>query len=597
MSILAGGEDIDVVDPYANRIEAPSPKHMGRRTKTLDFVPSNLTNFDDSIHHSITQRRMNQFEHNPSLLFQDPNSHDDHLYDQFLIIGLPPQSDPEESEPSPKILFMYPSSPAIFESNEYEQLPLFCFPNGFQKYDRFKKIIYQFVFKLKESKGSTIYGICIQMSVNRLSHKLFFADEVSREYPFCFCFLTRNPVLAPNMMYLSFLTLWMTHQTEPIRHKQFAKCFNVSSSDMLVRLPNLVNTAGCLKNPNFKVPIPFMAELAFYRSLQINNTDIQRIRLSNNLNVFLPETNGSLNNIFYPSLSVLFSNLSLRHIIKLYSLIILEAHIVFMSRDVHVLTLSVLSAVELAAPFELNAMVMPVLPKDSSYLQLLDSPCPYIIGLVKDDVGYRIPAGVTVVDLDHDTINDPDKNPDFPFVSKFEHKLAEILKENEPSVLVPPKVLYKGVFKKTDPYINPKYVDFIKHTENFTVPRFYIDLRPPKYVFTEKVVTELVKAFETVLSPLAESLVWACLVTDTTDVNNPITVFNRDLFLASCEPHTVKFFDNFLNTTVFQRFCDQKIDEKEATVANTVKHHSKRKRRGEALPDFILGEMYYGESH
>ena len=91
--------------------------------------------------------------------------------------------------------------------------------------------------------------------------------------------------------------------------------------------------------------------------------------------------------------------------IKVFSLILLEAHVLFVSSDLMRLTLSLLSAVELTSPFKLQCPIMPVIPKQSNYITLFESPTPYVAGFIVTE-GCDIPGDVAIVNLDKDTIID-----------------------------------------------------------------------------------------------------------------------------------------------------------------------------------------------
>ena len=76
----------------------------------------------------------------------------------------------------------------------------------------------------------------------------------------------------------------------------------------------------------------------------------------------------------------------MRNIVELYTNLLLEVQTVFVSSNLHALTLSILAIVTLLEPFAPNGTVMPVLPRDPQFSTFLESPVPYIVGkLIKPD--------------------------------------------------------------------------------------------------------------------------------------------------------------------------------------------------------------------
>jgi hypothetical protein len=70
-----------------------------------------------------------------------------------------------------------------------------------------------------------------------------------------------------------------------------------------------------------------------------------------------------------------------------------------------------------------------------------------------------------------------------------------------------------------------------------------------------------VTAFSETLS-LLETHTSQFFVTDRTDEQHPVTVFNKELFFASLSPQMSPFYFAFSQTTMFQEFIDKKMDEK-----------------------------------
>ncbi|OHT03919.1 hypothetical protein TRFO_28696 [Tritrichomonas foetus] len=486
-------------------------------------------------------------------------------------------------EATPKILMIYPSAPPLLKSQEYDQVVKFCFPNGFKKATPSpSNIISQFVFRLTaSSKGTAVYGVCTHFNCLKLP-QMFFIDNNSKKYLFCFCFLTTNPMLAPHFQYLSFLVLWISQDVRYIPHPDPSISFDTPTEEETELLPGLVWAAGAQRMPSLRIPRAFLTELNFYHRITTTSMSKQDFAIANNLRLVLPATDLPDHYILYSGLSYLFSSLSIKNIIKAYSLMLHEAHILFISSDLMKLTLSVLSAVQLLLPFTPNGTVMPVIPRDSNFMTLLESPVPFIAGLVVDGE-CSIPEGIAIIDLDKDTIIDKDNMPNIPHDNELASKIKGIMDENSSSINVPVKYTKIGILKK-EQQLNQDYINFIRNISDFACPKVVININPPKYVLTEHVIDKIVSLFQRQIAPTVESLMWPCFVSETTDINNPVTVFNKDLFMDSVEPCAKKFYSLFTTTTIFQQFCDRKTDEKDALLLSyssklQMEHQSQRRKK------------------
>jgi hypothetical protein len=67
--------------------------------------------------------------------------------------------------------------------------------------------------------------------------------------------------------------------------------------------------------------------------------------------------------------------------------------------------------------------------------------------------------------------------------------------------------------------------------------------------------------FRTRLERELEVLMRPCFITDTTDIEHPVAVFNQELFLMSIDEGQRLFYRGFLGTTSFQEFADSKLEE------------------------------------
>lgn len=572
-----GEQDIEI-EPYDYKVKL-------RRQSSLDQY--NSDNYDHSIHRSINQKRLSMsFFSCP--IYKPQSIEGKSTFNHFLIIGCPPQNDFanfkdfDQSSPTPEILFIYPSAPLIFSSQEFSTLTHFCFPKGLKKVNDTKNkrvFISQFAFRLTASAcGDTVFGVCTHINVAPFE-RIFFADERSKQYVFCFCFLTTNPMFSSIFQYSTFLALWITFNFKYVPHPGAYDKFTPPTLEMTkVFLPGLEFAAGSQRSKSIRIPRSFLQELTWFRTLQPNLQEPQHLTLSSKLHIVVPKLLPYQNYILYPCLDSLFSFLSCDNIVTLFTNLLLEVQTVFVSSNIHSLSLSIIAAVTLLTPFSHNGTIMPIVPSEPQFSALLDSPVPYVCGkLIDRDEEFIAPTHVFVVDLDHDQVYEQDKIPELPRSKELKQKLKDIIKEHETQISVPPQVIKQGVLKKQTK-INDKYIEFVKTIGDYVCPRAIINLRYQRYVFTVEVANKIINCFMNAIAPTVESLIKLCFVTETTDISNPVTIFNKDLFLLSVPENDRPFFTAFVNTTMFQDFTDTEADVKSQQIANEIKIQRPKKK-------------------
>jgi hypothetical protein len=225
----------------------------------------------------------------------------------------------------------------------------------------------------------------------------------------------------------------------------------------------------------------------------------------------------------------------------------------------------------LERPFKYRGIFLPVLPFTEEFLPILDSPAPFVCGIVKTGQLPPIPEHLVVVELDHDEINDPDHTPLLPDGERLIQKLQGILDLNRREIELPPKVLRDGATAGP----NPDFLPFVKSRRTaFINPMAHI-IPAMKYIFGQEVVDQIRVLFRVQIEPGLELLLRPCLITDTTDPDRPVTVFNKDLFLESVSPVNRPFYSAFMLTTMFHVYCDGLMDETARQAGSTSKNLSK----------------------
>jgi hypothetical protein len=256
-------------------------------------------------------------------------------------------------------------------------------------------------------------------------------------------------------------------------------------------------------------------------------------------------------------LDILFSSLSIDHLMTVLSVFLLEKHMVLISEDIHRLTLSVLCLQELIRPLTWQGTFVPVLPDRDDYLGMLESPVPYVIGLIKTGTQPPVPDYATVVDLDLDQVIEADRTPLFRQCPMIASRLRSSFDRHVTAQL--PPMMTRSHRGSIVP--NPKYASAVKQLRGqFTSWHSYTSCER-KFIFTEKHADEIANIVRSGIAPFVEKAVRPFFVTDTTD-DLPVTVFNQELFLQNLSGNDLRFYQAFCETQMFHGHLEKMMDER-----------------------------------
>ena len=490
------------------------------------------------------------------------------MFDQFYIFGAPPDSNfPLRIT----LLTTYPSTTnSNLQSDEViEQLKLLCFPSGFNKLKRDKNVepkvlLNEFLFYLSGSNLDKTFGICVQFCVTERK-SAFFATRYSRHYPFCLCFLSKAPYLSSHFQFASYLALVLCGKQVPIRsvfqERRLPlpiKGFCHESLTLDKNFPAVAVFKG------FSMPKIIFEYLTYFHSLKENENDISSsivpIQLSSEISLCIPFHLSRTQCLAYPTFQMLFSALSPSNIVKIYTAMLLERKILFISNDLQLASFSVIAAISLISPFITQATVFPMIPNTQNFQEILQSPFPYIAGSTKPHENAEV-----IVNLDTGTIHLDSPLPNLPRCNELVNKLETILKSGEKSILVPPQEL-RSFFGYTSP--NPDYPRFMESANVYVFPSIFNMYSQVKYIFTPFVVEDILSLFNGILAPRLTDLLRSCFVTDTTDESSPITIMNKELLMCLVPPNEVAFYNSFISTQIFTDFCERKTDEYSESLLN-----------------------------
>ena len=488
---------------------------------------------------------------NLSDLSDDSSSHlSDLIADQFLIYG----PDPKGKKLEPCLLSCFPGNSLCISSNELSQIQDFCFPQGFEPFlqlsPRGPIISNEFVFILN-STSSLIYGCVVQITSNRETPP-FFVGPSCHNFPFALCILTRCPYLSTHFHFLTYAALALSGQISSIQHQQSKRTLFLSNSlpihPELSKFGLIENSLSFAVLPGLRPPQFFLEDLHFYFSLPthlIDQSDTlisNPIKLSSNINLIIPYDTYDSQTLAYCSMHTLFSCLTIPTIVKVFNALLLEYRVVFKSNNLHFLTLSVIAAISLLGKIGPLVQVTPLIPNQGDYHMLLQAPTPYIVGSLSDDGSADV-----IVNLTNNKIIKKNKIPKLPNEKALIHALNTIISDSKSKIKVPSKK-------------SSSYQEFMKNLSPLLFPQIFLSLIDVKYILPSAVIDSILNLFEQHITPFLQQKMSECFVTDTTDDVNPITVFNKDLFLTQIPSKEHEFYDVFINTQIFNDFCNSLTD-------------------------------------
>lgn len=482
------------------------------------------------------------------------------MFEQFFIVGAPPEF---ESNPHASILVSYPTQAKNSrQTEEVDLITSFCFPNGLtplseKSKDSKKTILNEYLFCLAQG-SSQIFGVCVLFKASAQS---FFVSDKSISYPFCLCFLTSIPFLTSHFQFLSYLALLLSFKVEPVQH--------YSTTDVVPSAIEAHMPPGLVKDENH----PSLAvlsglsgtneivdELDFYHSLPTTATSAQLksgetypiIKLTEKLSLALPLHFTVEENMAHTTFHALFSKFTIDEIIKLYTAMLCEVHIVFVSKNVHLLTMCIMGIVSLLKPFSPTAtIVLPVLPDENRFIDFLDSPCPYIIGVTARYNDYEL-----VVNLDTGEVYKESRIPHLPQYRKLRSDLQAVFNRHMSKITIPQRTVQNVQGEKVT---NPEFIEFFSNADPYIFPTTYIMNTKSRFYFTPEICNEILNCFRHHFPKILEEQLVECFVTDVTDRSNPVTVINKDVLLMLVPLKEKPFYQRFLQTQISEVFCDDQV--------------------------------------
>jgi hypothetical protein len=436
-----------------------------------------------------------------------------------MLIGIPPGKSPDGH---PEILVAYP--PVTVDGLESSKVIELAMPTGGQrKYLRSmgkNPIQDHFVFTMNK----TDYGVCVHVEVKA---PCFFAPNPTRKSFFAFCFLTQQFVFSAHFLFLAYLILSSLNLTAVCTFTPSRRSFDFAkkSFDFLLVDNDVAHNAW------ITVPDCFSDALKFFETCSAVSPPLF---LGPDLEIYFPSTTNP-DAVLYYVLDTLFSLLSVEDIVRLVSAIVRDAQVLVIGDSLKEVTHVVLALQALIKPFTFCGPVIPILPAVPTFLSLLASPTPFLIGVAPTPELRNIAFldSSIFVHLDRHVISSP-LGPSYPHFHSVVDQVDRILAKEKSHA--PHPFGYPLIFRRE-----------WKH----------------KFCFSASTTDLIDAAIREPLSQIFTDFVYCFFVTDMSagEDGSGVTVFNSELFLAQCPTEDRPFFTQLLESQNFEMYIERRITE------------------------------------
>jgi hypothetical protein len=322
-----------------------------------------------------------------------------------------------------------------------------------------------------------------------------------------------------------------------------------------------------LLKPGIVIPPFFQNALKFYHSLRGTPPPLL---LGPELEIYFPVV-VDYRTILYCVLDTVFSLLSIDDILTVLSAALLDGQILVIGQSLQEVSHCVLAFQALLKPFDFCGQVIPILPSYPSFLQLLDSPTPFIIGVPPspDLAQLTFMESAVFVQLDKRIVSGGSLAR-FPGQDRVKSALGKLPKKQKSETPHP-----------------------------FGFPRIFRKYEYQKLYFSPATADLVVAAIREPLSQLGSDFVFCFFVTQLRpDGSKGVTAFNAELFLAQLPEEDVPFFKALAETQNFELYMSDRIAEylklkgeegEIGTVAASEAAGEAPRKRTKSLESMILG--------
>lgn len=265
------------------------------------------------------------------------------LFEHFLVIQLESAG---EKELIPVIKYVY-TSPNNLNSGPENNITQFVYPDLTDIKLTNSSVDENYIFVLTQSSGKYSYGYC----------RRFLATGVEPRYPLVLCLVSRFYFVSMFEPLLEVLQVrWQMKPQAVFPLLQSLLCSNIPIQGEIMRIKqiNYNNMNYYSNNQSFSSNSSNIEPLLFQRNDDLYNSPV--------------------------SFQTLFKCLSLDNILLLFSALLCEQKLIFVSNSLTTLSNSIHAAIQLLKPLEWHHIFIPILP--NSLYTALCAPMPYTVGLI-----------------------------------------------------------------------------------------------------------------------------------------------------------------------------------------------------------------------
>jgi len=416
--------------------------------------------------------------------------------EHFLIIG------PNESN-NPEILCIYPSKSDNISLLDLKIAISFCYPEK-------NEIIsekHNFVFRLLID-SIPFYGVCLKFRINRLFPP-FFASEKNDGW-YCFCIITKHPDFDAHMQFLTFLERFIYD----FRLSLIQTKYESESANTI--LP-FINTYGILSLPSIKPSKKFFRQIQLFSKVAIMRTIHIDYRVTSNDTIHFHKWDSDIRICAKSTFNIFFSCLSTKNIVFLYSILLNEQSVVFVSSNILKYSMCTIASRLLLSPFVPSYTLLPVLPNHLSFSGILDSPTPILCGMSLDCYQSKT-INHCIVNLDNNSIIHRQGAAYIPRSKDLEKSIKTILESGTNN---------ESINKLMSLFSKHIYIDLVQH-----------------------------------IAP--------CFVTDFSDGKTITSSLNMELLFDTLPKEIIPFYKDFVETSMFMNYTDHHSKNLEDTKQKTL---------------------------
>lgn len=358
------------------------------------------------------------------------------ISDQFFLFGLPPDT---KKQGQTAILIAFPSFQQA--SVPISNVLALSFPNPETANAIFKfsltdspsnegGIVDEFVFQFM-ARSTVMYGACVHVQpskANKAASNTFYSSDSTKKSKFCFCMISKIPIFNVHFTFLHYL-IGLSNGTIPTSKPKKQKGKKISSSnekgDSLFDGLEINGLFGQI--PQILVPEEFRSAITDHFAKTLFSSPV---KLTPNYIIHFPLPATPIPKlILYASLDTLFSVLPIADILELLTALILDAQVLVIGTSMQEVSMTVYGLFSLLTPFNYCGTIMPILPNNEEYLNLLNSPTPYIFGMpnIAKLRNISFLESTYIVNLDKHKKTASNFFPKYPNFKSVVQKLADLI--------------------------------------------------------------------------------------------------------------------------------------------------------------------------